>query len=281
VIDPLGLIAARAAADGLDPIVAKAVAIQESGGNPQALGDLTADPRGYVDPATGKRWASLGAFQENIAGGAGQTFLDAGGSIAGLFDPIGATDRFVSRYQSAAAVAFVGQTPGEIAAAAQRPANPTAFAASVDALIASLGGSTASPVPATSSTPKPTPIAGIVGVPGNTGPASPGVTPGTAACRKLSGIELLAIAAASKLGKSPHELAVGAGMSDECLRANLYGAATDLPDPSKIPVVGGFAGGIAAAISGPDPGGQASEALIVIIVVIALLLVGMVKVLDS
>lgn len=99
---------------GGDPALALAAAQQESGFDPTAVGDA-----GH----------SRGLFQEHNRG------AGAGLSDAERSDVAGSTRRFLERVQRVIASGFRG-TPGEIAAAAQRPADPKAYARAVDALYA-------------------------------------------------------------------------------------------------------------------------------------------------
>lgn len=143
-VEPRELIRRRAAALGFPPEIALAVATQESGAGANVYGDVD-DPFDGVDPRAvrgpdGRWYHSLGPFQENVAGGAGETHLRKGGRLEDLFDPESSTDRFVDRYRWAEGTAFMGETPGEIAARAQRPYDAKGYAASVNALITSMGG---------------------------------------------------------------------------------------------------------------------------------------------
>lgn len=97
---------------GVDPKLAVAIMLQESGGNPDAIGD-----NGH----------SVGLFQLNDQGeGAGMT-------VQAREDP--ATNATIAlREVAAVAQAHPDWSPGQIAAAAQRPADQTAYAASVNAL---------------------------------------------------------------------------------------------------------------------------------------------------
>lgn len=106
-----------AASLGLDPRLAVADAMVESGLNPQAVGD---------------GGTSFGLYQ-----------LHQGGELGSLtpsqaFDP--ATNAHVALSTMAqVAQAHPGWSPGQIAAAAQRPADPAAYAAKVDAAYQQLG----------------------------------------------------------------------------------------------------------------------------------------------
>lgn len=149
VIEPRRVIRERAVYLGFDPFIPEAVSVVESGGGRNVYGDLD-DPRDGIDRRSilgpdGRYYTSLGPFQERVVGGAGETHLRGGGSIADLFDPLTATDRFIDRYKRAAEVAPIDATPGQIAAAAQRPRDQEGYAAKVDRLIAQLRGSPAPP----------------------------------------------------------------------------------------------------------------------------------------
>lgn len=113
------IIMQTAIASGIDPYLALAVAQQESGLNPGAIGD-----GGY----------SFGLYQENTAGGAGSTYLNNGGSYEDFFDPVSSTQRFADRVKYAMSQLGPDATPGEIAYAAQRPANRDAYIGAIDGL---------------------------------------------------------------------------------------------------------------------------------------------------
>lgn len=166
MIDPRTLVRRRAAYLGMDPDIVEAVSLQESGGGRNVYGDDPFaifgrdDPRAVTGP-DGRRACSLGPFQENVCGGAGETHLSRGGALADLFDPESATDRFVERYRAAAGSAFDDDTPGTIVARAQRPVDADArgrggYARSVDAIIASLRGRKSDIAPSSSTTNAPT-----------------------------------------------------------------------------------------------------------------------------
>lgn len=143
----LALITKRAAFLGIDPNVAAAVAVEESGAGSNRYGDPTSDALGVTGPG-GALFASIGDFQTEVIHGAGRTYLDArvaqgvsrDQALTELLDPTLQTDLFAKRYADAAATARPGATPGEIAALAQRPKDPTTYAHSVDALVSQLGG---------------------------------------------------------------------------------------------------------------------------------------------
>lgn len=103
---------------GLDPRLAVAQMLQESGGNPYAIGDSG---------------TSFGIFQ-----------LHRGGELGNL-SPAQAFNPSVNAGVSLAVDAQVAKahpdwSPGRIAAAAQRPADPAGYARSVDAIYQALGG---------------------------------------------------------------------------------------------------------------------------------------------
>ncbi len=116
MVDVQDLLRQQSLALGADPALVLAVAKQESGFNPSAVGD---------------NGCSYGIFQENICGGAGETYLRAGGTIADLKDPASSLARFVDRIRRVLDSGFTG-TPGEIAAAAPRPYDPSGYARSVN-----------------------------------------------------------------------------------------------------------------------------------------------------
>lgn len=110
---------------GVDPNLALATAYQESKFNPTAVGD---------------RGTSFGLFQ-----------LHQGGELGSMtpqqaFDPARNAQTSLSVVRQAA---LGGGTPGQVAARAQRPADPTGYARSVDALYLSLTGG----IPATPALP--------------------------------------------------------------------------------------------------------------------------------
>lgn len=112
----VAVITSVATSVGLDPRLAVAVAIQESGLNPTAVGD---------------GGTSFGLYQ-----------LHQGGELGTLtpqqaFDPATNALRALSTMASVAN-AHPGWTPGQIAAAAQRPADRTSYAQSVDQIYARL-----------------------------------------------------------------------------------------------------------------------------------------------
>ena len=104
---------------GVDPRLAIAMAQQESGLDPHAVGD---------------HGTSYGLYQ-----------LHQGGELGNL-TPTSAFDPTTNASVALAEVARVAKThpgasPGQIAALAQRPADPTAYAAAVDAKYKALAGS--------------------------------------------------------------------------------------------------------------------------------------------
>lgn len=113
MIDWQQQISDTAVALGADPALVLATAKIESGFNPSAVGD---------------NGCSYGVFQENICGGAG-----TGKPIAQLQDVPSSIARYIDRVRRVVAAGFSG-SPGEIAAAAQRPADPVGYARKVDAL---------------------------------------------------------------------------------------------------------------------------------------------------
>lgn len=108
---------------GVDPALALATAQQESGLNPTAVGD---------------NGCSFGLFQLNTCGGEG-----VGMSQAQLFDPLTNARRALSEFANVQRTQ-PSLSPGELAAAAQRPADPGAYATSVqaiyDKLVSAAGG---------------------------------------------------------------------------------------------------------------------------------------------
>lgn len=99
---------------GIDPNLALATAMMESGLNPTIVGD---------------NGDSHGLFQENVHGrGAGR---------APDYSITGQTSRFAADVKRLLATGFRG-TPGEIAAAAQRPYDPVGYARKVDAIYGTL-----------------------------------------------------------------------------------------------------------------------------------------------
>jgi hypothetical protein len=107
--DVRATIRASAQSSGIDPLLALATAQVESGFNQYAVGD---------------NGESHGVMQENVHGrGAGR---------APDYSVAGQTQRFAADVRRLLATGFTG-TPGQIAAAAQRPANAARYAQLVDA----------------------------------------------------------------------------------------------------------------------------------------------------
>jgi len=113
MIDVTALIKRIASEEHIDAALALATAEEESGFDPRAVGDSG---------------CSFGLFQANRCGGAG-----TGYSVDQLTDPDFNARQFAARIRDTAAHGAYA-TPGELAAAAQRPANPTAYADAVNAL---------------------------------------------------------------------------------------------------------------------------------------------------
>lgn len=107
------LIVGLAGRRGEDPALALATGTQESGLRHDAVGD---------------NGCSIGTFQSNRCGGAG-----VGYSVAELMDPERNAEHFFDRV-SRARRSCIGCTPGEIAYAAQRPADRAGYIAKVNAL---------------------------------------------------------------------------------------------------------------------------------------------------
>lgn len=137
MLDVADLIRRVATGRGEDPALALATARVESGFRVDARGDPIPDERAIGG------YCSFGLFQENVCGGAG-----TGYAVADLFDPEGATSRFEDRVQRVRSTGIVG-SPGAIAAAAQRPADPFGYAAKVDALYGAYASSSSSPTSGT------------------------------------------------------------------------------------------------------------------------------------
>lgn len=111
-------------ARGEDPALLLATSYVESGHDPHAVGDAG---------------CSFGPFQMNRCGGAG-----AGIAISLLEDPVFAAQRFVDRLAGARRDCR-SCSPGELAALAQRPADPLGFAAKVDAELRRFAGDASGP----------------------------------------------------------------------------------------------------------------------------------------
>jgi hypothetical protein len=104
-----------AQADGVDPRLALATAQQESGLDPTDVGD---------------QGTSFGLYQLHQGGELGNL------SEAQAFDPATNASKAIGVIAQAQAADPTG-TPGQIAANAQRPANPASYAAAVNAIYAS------------------------------------------------------------------------------------------------------------------------------------------------
>ncbi len=116
--------------DGVDPILALCVAWNESGFNPRAQGDwtLTGNEGPFVAPNTpGARPTSFGLYQLHEGGELGTL------TMAEAFNPIVNTHTAM-QYIAAYNREHPGLTPGELAASAQGPADPTQYAALVNDL---------------------------------------------------------------------------------------------------------------------------------------------------
>jgi hypothetical protein len=113
---------------GVDPVLALAAAKQESGLNPNSQGDWTM-PNGKLVPAgtKGSRPTSFGLFQLHEGGELGNM------SARQAFDPIANAKIALAEFAKVAK-AHPDWSPGQIAAAAQRPANPVEYAAEVNAI---------------------------------------------------------------------------------------------------------------------------------------------------
>ncbi|MDA8393996.1 MAG: transglycosylase SLT domain-containing protein [Candidatus Dormibacteraeota bacterium] len=134
---------------GVDPRLALAIAYQESGMNPKAVGD---------------NGTSFGLYQLHQGGELGSN------SPTWAFNPVNNATRALSQVALVAKL-HPGWSPGAIAAAAQRPANPVAYADSVNAIYASsrwrnvpgTGGGQVSATAPSASNPSPTGCAFGVG----------------------------------------------------------------------------------------------------------------------
>lgn len=107
-------VATVAARNGVDPVVAVAMMLVESGGNNRAVGD---------------GGTSFGLFQLHEGG----MLTAAGLSSTQAFDPAANAQVALSSYAHEHAKGHRTRTPGQIAAASQRPADPVEYAAKVDA----------------------------------------------------------------------------------------------------------------------------------------------------
>lgn len=113
MIDVQDLIRRVSREEGIDPALALATARQESGFRPDAVGDAG---------------CSFGLYQANRCGGAG-----TGIAVDQLVDPEWNARQFAGRIRGQLAAGFQG-SPGELAAAAQRPYDARAYADAVNAL---------------------------------------------------------------------------------------------------------------------------------------------------
>jgi hypothetical protein len=102
---------------GVDPVVAVAMMLVESGGNNRAIGD---------------GGTSFGLFQLHEGG----MLTAAGLSSTQAFDPTTNAQVALRSYAHEHAKGHATRTPGQIAAASQRPADPVGYAAKVDAMMA-------------------------------------------------------------------------------------------------------------------------------------------------
>ncbi|HET9690998.1 MAG TPA: transglycosylase SLT domain-containing protein [Acidimicrobiales bacterium] len=130
-------IEAAAAHYGVDPRLALADAQQESGLNPTSVGD---------------GGTSFGLYQLHQGGELGNL------SPAQAFDPTTNADTALAVFAQVQA-RTPGASPGQIAALAERPANPSAYAASVNAIYGNpnfMPGVAGTAVTPASSTPTPT-----------------------------------------------------------------------------------------------------------------------------
>lgn len=121
------IVSTTAQRKGIDPRLALATGVVESNLDPNAVGD------------TDTPHSSHGVFQERLRVG-------RGGFTTPDPDPARQTERFADDVRALLATGFRG-TPGQIAAAVQRPFDPVGYARKVDAAYASLGGAVA-PAPA-------------------------------------------------------------------------------------------------------------------------------------
>jgi hypothetical protein len=114
-----------AKAKGINPLLALAIAYHESGLDPTAVGD---------------GGTSFGLFQLHQGGELGSM------SKAQAFNPV--LNAQVALSQLAAVIkANPGKTPGELAALAQRPANPSSYASAIDSLLSDAQAGTGSLMP--------------------------------------------------------------------------------------------------------------------------------------
>ena len=176
---------------GVDPRLALAIMQQESGGNPQAVGD---------------HGTSFGLFQLHRGGELGNM------SPQQAFDPW--TNAHVALSQVAATQhANPGLSPGDLAAASQRPANRGAYAASVNALY--------------NGQPTTFPTATTPAGPGATSPQPAGATPGAPTSTMPQTDLGQPIAGAAP--QAPH---VPGGFSDQI---NAYSQVKQMTTPTTTP----------------------------------------------
>ena len=123
-----GIITQVATADGISPALAIATAQQESGLNPNAVGD---------------QGTSFGLYQLHIGGELGNLPGTLAQQEAAAQNPLQNAE--VALNQFAVTQKATGLSGGALAAAAQRPANPSAYASAVNALLGSSGGGTGPP----------------------------------------------------------------------------------------------------------------------------------------
>lgn len=138
-------IIAAARSRNFDPLAALAVSIQESGAGRNEYGDPTSDPNAGIVGPDGRRYCSLGPFQDNLCAGRGLSRIYRGESVSDLFDDTKSTLAFIDEYER---TRWAGGSVGEIAAATQRPADAVGYARSVDALYAQLQASSGAPAAA-------------------------------------------------------------------------------------------------------------------------------------
>lgn len=207
---------------GVDPALAIATAKQESGFDPKAIGD-----GGH----------SIGLYQENDFGaGAGMTFAQRA-------DPVGSVQRFAQRVKDVIASGFTG-TPGQIAAAAQRPLDSVGYAASVDSLYGQYA----------------------TGVTGGQGTAGGGSTTSSGDHCGLDSLSNLVIVGRLKAGESAAAISadmtarLGRPITVDCIN----NANTNLPPSTAGDIVGGVLGGIGGSLAPL----VAPIALIVVVLVI-------------
>ena len=116
-----GIITQVATADGISPALAIATAQQESGLNPYAVGD---------------QGTSFGLYQLHIGGELGNLPGTLAQQEAEAQNPVLNAETALAQFEQTQKA--TGLSGGALAAAAQRPANPSAYAAAINGL---LGGS--------------------------------------------------------------------------------------------------------------------------------------------